>query len=167
MSLDILNGDNENATPSVVPYSAFGFKVVLSKLNGEQMGLFQEVSGLSMTIDKVMKGEGGMNHSKHILITGTSFSDITLKRGLFNRAFFDWISAVAKPRKEGEKIQRETLKIQLLGDDSKPVMTYQCSRALPIKWDGPSMNVMSDAIATETLVIAHEGLEVIEENKTA
>jgi hypothetical protein len=32
--------------------------------------------------------------------------------------------------------------------------------AIPVKWDGPTLNVMQDAIATETLVIAIEGLSV-------
>ena len=43
--------ESSKGSKNLTPYGAFGFKVVLSKLSGEQMGLFQEVSGLSVQVN--------------------------------------------------------------------------------------------------------------------
>ena len=149
----------EGATPNnLAPFGAFGFKVVLSTLNGEQMGLFQEVSGLSVQVSVTDLVEGGVNDRTHKIIGNATYSNIVLKRGLFNRNFFDWITSISKKG----KIKRDTLKIEILGDDMKTVMAYKCDRVVPVKWDGPSLNVMSDAIATESLELAHEGIEIVD-----
>ena len=40
------------------------------------------------------------------------------------------------------------------------VMRWNMHRCWPSKWTGPSLDATSDELAIETLVIAHEGLEV-------
>lgn len=162
MNLNNMNDQgnkDKSGTGNLTPFGAYGFKVVLNTLSGEQMGLFQEVSGLSVQVSVTDLVEGGVNNKTHKLLGNTTYSNIVLKRGLFNRTFFDWIKDVSNG-----KVTRETLEIQILGDDLKPVMTYKCDRAVPVKWDGPSLNVTSDAIATESLEFAHEGLELVDSN---
>ena len=154
------NPTDEGDMPNnLAPFSAFGFKVVLSTLDGEQMGLFQEVSGLSVQVNITDLVEGGVNDRTHKIIGNTTYSNIILKRGLFNRKFFDWITSISK---QG-KITRDTLKIEILGDDMNAVMAYKCDRVVPVKWNGPTLNVMSDAIATESLELAHEGIEIVDQ----
>ena len=48
---------------------------------------------------------------------------------------------------------------------SSPMRMRKVLNAVPKKWDGPSLNVTSDAMATETLVLAHEGLEIVEDKQ--
>ena len=137
-----------------IPMNTFGFKV---KVGGEDFGLFQEVSGLSVQLNVTDLQEGGCNNTTRKLIDGVSFSNVTLKRGLCAAGgMFGWIETAIN----GGIPDRRTVTIEILGDDGAPVKTYTLDRALPVKWDGPSLNVMQDSIATESLELAHEGLKV-------
>jgi phage tail-like protein len=138
---------------SATPFGAFGFKVEVD--GGGALGCFQEVSGLGISIDVETLKEGGVNKTTHQLIKGASYSNVTLKRGLCDIGMYKWINDVL----EGN-VTRYSVVITLLDDEQKPVMKYKLAQAIPVKWDGPTLSVSSDAIATETLVFAHEGLTV-------
>ena len=142
---------------AAVPFGSFGFKVII-KIDGEDkdLGCFQEVSGLSVTINVEDVAEGGVNNTTHKIITGASYSNIVLKRGLCDAGMFGWIKKVL----DNQLPNRVDGTITILGDDRQPVKNYKFKRGIPVTWDGPSLNVTSDAIATETLEIAHEGLTV-------
>jgi phage tail-like protein len=137
-----------------IPMNTFGFKV---KVGDEELGLFQEVSGLSVQLNVTDLKEGGVNNTTHKLIDGVSFSNVTLKRGLCSAgSMFGWIAKAIN----GDVPERRTVTITMLGDDGKPVKTFTLQNALPVKWDGPSLNVMQDSIATESLELAHEKLTI-------
>ena len=134
------------------PLGSFGFRV---SLGGGDLSLFQEVSGLGVQINVKDQPEGGMNFSSHKVLDNATFNDVTLKRGLIGPEMFSWINDVV-----AGNIQRRAVKIEVLDDKGNPAKTFICMNAIPVKWDGPTLNVMQDAIATETLVIAIEGLSV-------
>ena len=142
----------------LIPMNSFGFRVYFGDEGTDDMGgLFQEVSGLSVQVNVTDLQEGGQNSKTYKLIDGVTFSNVTLKRGLCGEGMYAWIDRVRK----GE-IERKTVRIEVLGDGKDEVVrTYKLDRAIPVKWDGPSLNVMQDAIATESLELAHEGLEVL------
>lgn len=137
-----------------IPYGSFGFKVEISA--DDKLALFQEVSGLSVQIHTEDFTEGGANHTTRKVITGASYSNIILKRGLCNTSMYQWIEDFLY----GNHIQRLSGDIKLLGDDGSVVQVFHFERGIPVKWTGPSLNSMSSAIATEELEIAHEGLRV-------
>jgi phage tail-like protein len=142
-----------------VPFGSFGFKVLVTLGDGKDSkgtACFQEVSGLSASLNVEDVVEGGRNNTTRKMIGVASFSNITLKRGLCSDTMFKWIKSYI----EGNFTQRMSGCIQLLGDDGKPVKEFKFKNGIPVKWDGPSLSVSSDAIATESLEIAHEGLEL-------
>ncbi|MBO4350289.1 MAG: phage tail protein [Proteobacteria bacterium] len=135
--------------------NSFGFKVLFDS-NDDMGGLFQEVSGLSIQVNVTDLQEGGENTKTHKLVEGVTFSNVTLKRGMCGVGMYSWIDDVRKGN-----VSRKTIRIQVLGDKKDEVVkTYVLDRAIPVKWDGPSLNVMQDSIATESLELAHEGLTV-------
>ena len=138
-----------------VPYGSFGFKVEVSI--DDKIACFQEVSGLSANIKVDDYAEGGVNWTTRKLISGASYSNIILKRGLCSNSMFSWINGFLT----GNDIKRIDGNIKLLDDNGKVVKTFHFERGVPVKWEGPTLNVMNDSIATETLEIAHEGLKVI------
>ncbi len=140
---------------SGVPFGAFGFKVEIETESGAK-GCFQEVSGLSVQVNVTDLVEGGVNNTTHKLIGNASYSNITLKRGLCDGSMFDWISRFVNYSGGGLKRVNGTIKI--LDDAGKVAKTYLFKNAVPVKWDGPALSVMQDAIATESLELAHEGL---------
>ena len=142
-----------------VPFGSFGFKVKLTigGLSSENLGLFQEVSGLSASINVTDLVEGGVNYTTHKLLGNASYGNVTLKRGLCSVSMFSWIQDVIS-KLGASSIQRQNASIEILGDDGKTVGTYKLIRVVPVKWDGPSLSVMQDGIATESLELAHGGL---------
>ena len=69
-----------------------------------------------------------------------------------------------KPRRRaariGTKVDRRAISIILLDDTGAERMRWNVRGAWPIKWSGPSFDAGSDAIAIESLELAHEGIEV-------
>ena len=147
---------------SGVPFGSFGFKVELEISNGDSTSLacFQEVSGLSVQLNVTDMVEGGVNNTTHKLLGNATYSDIVLKRGLCDASMFSWISAFVNH--QGGELKRMTGYISILNDAGEVAQKYKFENAVPIKWDGPSLNVMQDAIATESLVLAHEGLSIVQ-----
>jgi len=140
------------------PYGSFGFKVIVKVGGGDTaIGYFQDVSGLSVQINVQDVVEGGRNDTTRKLIGNASYSNITLKRGVCDKGMFDWIDTFLK----GGKLTRLSGRIELLDDSGATKLTYKFKDGIPVKWDGPALSVMQDAIATESLEIAHEGLEVV------
>lgn len=137
-----------------VPFGSFGFKVVVEGAGG--LACFQEVSGLSASVNVTDLVVGGMNHCTKKLLGNATYSNVTLKRGLCDGTMFDWIKKVIF----GGPISRLTVRISILDDANNPVVTYKLEQAVPIKWDGPTLSVMQDGIATESLELAHEGLSI-------
>lgn len=137
------------------PYGSFGFKVVVTVGGGESIGYFQEVSGLSVQIEVQDVEEGGLNVTTRKVIGKASYSNITLKRGLCNKSMFEWIDRFVH---RSGTVERLSGTISILNDAGSVVKEYSFTRGIPVKWDGPSLSVSQDAIATESLEIAHEGL---------
>ena len=54
-------------------------------------------------------------------------------------------------------ITRTQAEIIVKNNDEKPVFTWTLQGVVPVRWQGPSLNVDSAKIATETLELAHPG----------
>lgn len=136
------------------PFASFNFRVEVSDSNG-QLALFQEVSGLSVNINITDFEEGGVNNTTHKIIGHTSYGNVTLKRGLIDSEFFIWINDISNGI-----IKRRDITVKL-EDDSGDTVSYKLLYAIPVKWNGPNLNVMSGSIAIESIELAVEGLEII------
>jgi phage tail-like protein len=118
-------------------------------------GGFSECSGIEVSCELFEYLEGGQNAFAHRLPTRSRPSDITLKRGmLVDTDLWDWISSFL----EGVYLRKDGL-ILLLSQQGKPARAWLFHRGLPVKWTGPTLNAGQTGIATETLVIGHEGLD--------
>lgn len=134
------------------PYASFRFRVEIDSLIA---GGFTEVSGIEVTTDVESVAEGGVNFHEHKLPKGTKYSDITLKRGLSDKAaLWGWYYKVIN----GE-IERKNISILLLDATlQKTLKRWDYCDAYPIKWTGPGLNAANSAIATEAVVLTHHGL---------
>ena len=150
----------ENNQGQSVPFGSFGFKVKVEGVKGE-WACFQEVSGLSAQLSTEDLVEGGVNYTTRKLLGHASYSNVTLKRGLCSTSMYGWIRGIIDGSNLASLAEnRMTVTISILGDDGSEVKKFKLSRAIPVKWDGPSLSVMQDGIATESLEFAHEGLSV-------
>ena len=124
---------------------------------GTRIG-FTEVSGLDIEVEAVTFREGSSPEDNFRKIPGLrKYSNITLKREIVtgDNEFFDWINT-----KNSGSIQRRNVTISLLDGEHEPVVTWKVKNAFPVNYFGPVLLSNDSGLATETLVITHEGIEV-------
>ncbi|NTS41823.1 phage tail protein [Flavisolibacter sp. BT320] len=113
---------------------------------------FQEVSGLSMSMNVDTVSEGGENRFQHKLPTKASFSDITLKRGLFlHTELYRW----CKDAIENFDFKPLNLAISLLDEVHAPVYVWRVFNAIPIKWELSSFGAEKSEVVIETMVLSY------------
>lgn len=136
------------------PYTNFNFLV---EIDGIAKAGFEEVSGLSAEVDIIEYREGGDKSGSVRKIPGLNrYSNIVLKRGFTqDRSLWNWFKAVL----DGAVV-RANGSIVLLDSSRNAVLRWVFREGWPSKWEGPSLNGKTSDIAIETLVIAHEGLEL-------
>ena len=54
-------------------------------------------------------------------------------------------------------VKRRTATIQAMSGDGTVVATWELDGVVPVRWSGPSLNLDSPKVATETVEIAHHG----------
>ncbi|MFH9662564.1 phage tail protein [Streptomyces sp. NPDC017248] len=118
-------------------------------------GAFQEVTGLGAQLEVTSYAEGGRNDSVHQLPLRHSWNRITLKRGVVRDAgLWAWYQAglgdSLGARRDGAVI--------VLGPDGVPGAAWAFHGGLAAKWTGPDLHAEQNAVAVESLEIAHEGL---------
>jgi phage tail-like protein len=136
------------------PFGGYNFAVEIDGITS--MG-FKTCSGLDSSTTAGTYREGTDPTLGQRKLPGLlSFSNITLSRGIISdHSLWDWRSAVA-----GGDLQRRDLSIILRNDKGEEQIRWNVSNAWPTKWTGPSFDATSDAVAIETLELAHEGIEV-------
>jgi phage tail-like protein len=99
------------------PYAAYNFLV---EIEGILAGGFMEVSGLSIVTEVESKMFGGENAIEYKFITGTKYTDLTLKHGLTDLdLLWSWYDKVIKG-----KIERKNGSIYLLDHSGLPAMWW-------------------------------------------
>ncbi len=137
------------------PLPVFHFSV---DWGGTRLG-FSEVTGLTQEIQAIEYRDGSFPEYSSIKMPGLrKYSNITLKRGVVkgDNELFNWLSTVRL-----NKIERRDLTIKLLDEEHNPVMTWQVTRAFPVKVEGPQLKASANEVAIEAIEIAHEGLTVV------
>ena len=124
--------------------------VVLSATAG-----FQEVSGLGADLEVMPYAEGGRNDYVHQLPVRHSWTRISLKRGMLaDPGLWFWYQAGLTQslgaRRDGA--------ILLLNPAGIPTAAWTFRGGIAVKWSGPTLNSMQDAVAIEGVEIAHHGV---------
>jgi phage tail-like protein len=141
------------ALPFQYPLVGFHFLVTFELFPQAPVDVrFQEVSGLSMTMATDSIAEGGENRFVHKLPARASFSDITLKRGLFEKsALYTW----CKNAIEHYEFKPLNLLIVLLNDQHLPVYSWRVVNAIPTKWELSPFSAEKSEVVIETMVLTY------------
>ena len=134
------------------PLPSFRFLV---EIEGIQQASFMECSGLGSHIEVVEYREGAEPATVRKLAGRVTYPDIVLKWGVTtSRELYDWHLAIIKGQ-----LQRRSGSVILLAADGTPTVRWNFSEAWPSKWDGPTLNAMSNNVAIESLTITCEKQE--------
>jgi phage tail-like protein len=136
--------------PTPEPVGSLRFKVTI---DGVTVGRFSECAGLTVEIEVTEHVEGGLNDFVHKLPTRVKYPNLVLKRGITEEAaLMDWLFKI------NQEDERPKVIVDLVGPDGRRVRTWSFAAALPVKWEGPSLNAGANDVATESLEITHQGL---------
>lgn len=134
----------------------------LFEVDGQEIGHFQEVSGLEVEVGVENVEEGGENGFVHRLPGRMSWPNITLKRGITQSDnLFVWLNKSSGEQfaAAGNSLTRSTAAITLLGPGGKRLRAWEFVDAFPIKWSGPQFAASSTDAASESLEITHHGFK--------
>jgi phage tail-like protein len=139
------------ADPTSDPAVSVCFTVAV---DGYDLGEFTGCDGLSVEVQLESREEGGNNLFVHQLPGRFKFSNLKLTRVINKdtQTVAKWLSSMST-----YGIKRSTAHVAAMTADGKKIAEWTLDGCIPVKWQGPSLNVDTLKVATETLEIAHHG----------
>lgn len=121
-------------------------------------GAFQEVKGLGADLEVLSYPEGGVNDFVHQLPVRHSWTRISLRRGVVREPglWFWYLAGLTQSlgaRRDGAII--------LLTPAGTPAMAWTFQGGIAVKWSGPELSATNNAVAIESIEIAHHGVTTV------
>lgn len=135
------------------PSPSFRFTV---KIADVAVAHFSECGGLEMDSEPFDYKEGGLNSRVHRLPGRFKFSNLTLKKGVAEDgdALWKWVQDTVK----GQFTPHQVTVVLHDVSGEKPLREWVFENAYPIKWGASALSADQNAIAVETLTLAHQGM---------
>lgn len=123
-------------------------------IGGVGKAMFTELGGLQIETEVKEYAEGGLNEFVHRLPGRTRVGNLTLKRGMAqDDRLLHWYLRVVSGR-----VERHNVTVQVFGVDGSRLFRWDFKDAYPVKWIGPQLSASGNALAIDTLELAHGGL---------
>jgi phage tail-like protein len=140
------------------PGTQFRFVVTI---DGKDIGDFTALEGLSAEYSVMQYSEGGENGFEHRLPGQLKYSTIKLSRPLDAKSarssggLAAWFTALGQAGSKANATR--TAAITAFDSAGQKIASWQLSNAYPFRWTGPSFSSDGNAVAKETLELAHHG----------
>lgn len=122
---------------------------------------FQEVSGLSVSLETEDFIEGGENRNIFSLPVRTTYADLELKRGIVsNSGITKWIQKGVRDF----EFYPANLIITLMNESHQPLTTWNVVNAIPIEWTIGSLNAMESGILIESIKLKYHYFNMTNES---
>lgn len=138
------------------PMTGFHFSVELEE---GKTASFAEVTGLNMTTTAIEYRTGEDQTFATMKMPGLKkYGNITLKRGTMSGdvSLFEWFKSI-----NNNTVTRKDIKINLLNEEHKAVVTWNVKGAFPVKYDGGSLNASKGEVLIESVELTCESFEVV------
>lgn len=144
--------------PDLYPPVSFYYLVSFNGVGNKTIDTrFQSVSGLSAEVTTETYKEGGENRFEHILPVRSSYSNLTLKRGLVKDSdLIKWFTDTF----DTMQVQPVTLDILLLNEEGEPLVSWNVVHAWPKKWSVSDFDAEKSSIAIETLELHYRTFSI-------
>jgi len=122
------------------------------------LGLWTKVDGLGMEYEVKEYREGGVNGYMHKIIGPVKFTNLRLSRpvDMTSPALMMWLGS-----NQMMVLPDQTMAITALTAAGEAITSWSLIGVVPIKWTGPSLDIMSNAVSTETLEIAYREISLL------
>jgi phage tail-like protein len=132
----------------------------LFEVDGVEIGIFREVTGLQVTIDIAEIHEGGQNGFAHKLPGRMSWPHVIFKRGMTESdALFTWLNKSSGEGFAGNenKLVKATGAVTAIDASGTRLRSWDFADVFPVRWKGPDFETNSNDPLEEELEIAHHG----------
>ncbi len=146
------SGDRKDPLTSFL----FGLKIAdLSLDYNDGTAFFKSVSGLKMETEVNDFQEGGVTAFTRKVVGQRKFPNLVLKQGFTgDDKLWNWRT---NPKRVSGSIYQ-------MGPDMKPICRWDFTNGYPVKWEGPELDASKSDLAIESIEIAHEGIEMFQED---
>lgn len=132
----------------------------LFEVDGVEIGLFREVTGLQVSVDVEEVREGGQNGFVRLLPGRMRWPHLIFRRGITQSdALLNWLSEVSGEGFAGNKnaLARHTGAVTAIDGVGGRLRSWEFIDVFPVRWQGPDFEAGSVAPLEEELEIAHHG----------
>ena len=116
------------------------------------LGIWTKIEGLGFEYKVTPYREGGVNGYEHKIVGPATYTNLRLTRPVDSDSKYisTWLQSVSI------KIIPQTMAITALSSSGEEITTWNLAGVVPVKWTGPTLDIMGNAIAMETLEVAYE-----------
>ncbi|MFC4873921.1 phage tail protein [Negadavirga shengliensis] len=119
--------------------------------------LFQNVSGLEVSLETESIKEGGENRFEHVIPTRSKYNDLILKRGVLkDSGVIKWCRQAI----ESFEFKPTTVLVQLLNEEHEILIEWRLFHAWPKKWSVAELNAEQSAVLVETIELNYNYFKV-------
>jgi phage tail-like protein len=122
-------------------------------IDDDSLGTFNSCEGLGIEVVLESREEGGNNGMVWQLPSRLKYPNVKLSRPLGKQTvkIAQWFAGMING------VEPKTATISAMTLDGTVVARWGLLGVVPVKWTGPSLNLDSPKVATETIEIAHHG----------
>ena len=115
------------------------------------LGIWTKIEGLGFEYEIKEFREGGINGYTHKVLGPCKYTNLRLSRPVDSTSelLMLWLQS------NMIKVVPQTMSITALDSAGKEVTTWNLAGVVPIKWQGPSLDIFGNQVAMETLEIAY------------
>ena len=121
------------------------------------LGVWTKVEGLAMEYQVTEYREGGVNGYMHKLIGPAKFTNLRLSRpvDMTSPLLMTWLVS------NQIAVVPQTMAVTAMTAAGDDITTWSLVGVVPVKWTGPSLDIMSNAVSTETLEVAYQEISLL------
>jgi phage tail-like protein len=121
------------------------------------LGTWTKVEGLGMEYQVTEYREGGVNGYMHKIIGPAKFTNLRLSRpvDITSPLLMTWLMS------NQVAIKPQTMAVTAMTAAGDNITTWSLIGVVPVKWTGPSLDIMSNAVSTETLEVAYQEISLL------
>ncbi len=116
------------------------------------LGIWTKIEGLGFEYQVTEYREGGVNGYTHKLLGPGKYTNLRLSRPVDSNSQYlmMWLQS------NMIAVVPQTMAITAMTAGGEDITTWNLAGVVPVKWSGPTLDLMGNAIATETLELSYQ-----------
>ncbi|MEW6223632.1 MAG: phage tail protein [Chloroflexota bacterium] len=116
------------------------------------LGIWTKIEGLGFEYQVTEYREGGVNGYTHKILGPCKYTNMRLSRPVdsTSQLLMLWLQSNLIA------VLPQTMAITAMTAGGEDITTWNLAGVVPVKWSGPSLDVMSNNVATETLEVMYQ-----------